>query len=249
MTLEGKVAIVTGAGKAGKGIGQACAVALASAGASVVVASRTEANAQSVADMLAGTGSRALAMGVDVSDASQVDRLVAATLEEFGRVDILVNNAGITRDGLIARMPEDAWDSVLDTNLKGAFLAIKAVARSMMKQRSGAIVNMSSVMGLTGNAGQANYAASKAGLIGLTKSAAKELAARGIRVNAVAPGWIETAMTADLGDDFREQAMARIPLARLGTPEDVANAVVFLCSDAASYITGQVLTVDGGMVL
>lgn len=249
MTLEGRVAIVTGAGQAGKGIGQACARALAEAGASVVVASRTEANARSVADEITASGARALAFGVDVARADQVDAMVAAALAEFGRVDVLVNNAGITRDGLIARMAEDAWDAVLDTNLKGAWLTIKAVTRTMMKQRSGAIVNMSSVMGLTGNAGQANYAASKAGLIGLTKSAAKELAPRGIRVNAVAPGWIETAMTAALGNEFREQVLAGVPLARLGSPEDVASAVLFLCSDAAAYITGQVLTVDGGLVL
>lgn len=249
MILEGKVAIVTGAGTAGKGIGQACAMALAGAGASVLVASRTEANARTVADEIIAAGGRALAIGVDVVQAEQVDAMVAAALKEFGRVDILVNNAGVTRDGLIARMSEEAWDAVLDTNLKGAWLCTKAVARPMMKQRSGAIVNMSSVMGLMGNAGQANYAASKAGLIGLTKSAAKELAARNIRVNAVAPGWIETAMTAEFGEDFREQVLGRIPLARLGTSEDVASATVFLCSDAAAYITGQVLTVDGGMVM
>jgi 3-oxoacyl-[acyl-carrier protein] reductase len=249
MRVDGKVAIVTGAGKAGKGIGQACAAALAAAGAKVVVASRTEASAQSVADELRAGGAEALALAVDVSAADQVDAMVAATLERFGCVDILVNNAGITRDGLILRMTEDAWDSVLDTNLKGAWLCTKAVARPMMKQRSGAIVNMTSIMGIAGNAGQANYAASKAGLIGLTKSAARELAPRGIRVNAVAPGWIETAMTAELGDDFREQMLPRIPLARLGEPEDVANAVLFLCSNAAAYITGQTLTVDGGMLM
>lgn len=249
MMLDGKVAIVTGAGAAGKGIGQACAIALARAGASVFVASRTEANARTVADEIVALGQRAEAMGVDVAQAAQVDAMVAAALEAFGRVDILVNNAGITRDGLMARMAEDAWDAVLDTNLKGAWLCTKAVARPMMKQRSGAIVNMSSVMGLMGNAGQTNYSASKAGLIGLTKAAAKELAARNIRVNAVAPGWIDTAMTAELGDNFREQVLGRIPLARLGRPEDVAGATVFLCSDAAAYITGQVLTVDGGMVM
>jgi 3-oxoacyl-[acyl-carrier protein] reductase len=249
MRVDGKVAIVTGAGKAGKGIGQACAMALAGAGARVVVASRTEASARSVADEILAAGAEALALGVDVSAADQVDALVAATLERFGCVDILVNNAGITRDGLILRMTEDAWDSVLDTNLKGAWLCTKAVARPMMKQRSGAIVNMTSIMGIAGNAGQANYAASKAGLIGLTKSAARELAPRGIRVNAVAPGWIETAMTAELGDDFKEQMLPRIPLARLGEPEDVANAVLFLCSNAAAYITGQTLTVDGGLLM
>jgi 3-oxoacyl-[acyl-carrier protein] reductase len=249
MRVDGKVAIITGAGKAGKGIGQACAMALAAAGARVVVASRTEASAQSVADEILAAGAEALALGVDVSAADQVDALGAATLERFGCVDILVNNAGITRDGLILRMAEDAWDSVLDTNLKGAWLCTKAVARPMMKQRSGAIVNMTSIMGIAGNAGQANYAASKAGLIGLTKSAARELAPRGIRVNAVAPGWIETAMTAELGDDFKEQMLPRIPLARLGEPEDVANTVLFLCSNAAAYITGQTLTVDGGLLM
>lgn len=249
MTLGGKVAIVTGAGTAGKGIGQACAVKLAEAGAKVVVASRTQANAQSVVDEIRAAGGEALALGVDVTDAAEVEAMVSSTLESYGRVDILVNNAGVTRDGLMMRMSEDAWDAVLDTNLKGAFLCTKAVARPMMKQRSGAIVNMTSIMGIAGNAGQANYAASKAGLIGLTKSAAKELASRGIRVNAVAPGWIETAMTADLGDDFKQQMLPRIPLARLGEPEDVANAVLFLCSDAAAYVTGQTLTVDGGLIM
>lgn len=249
MTLDGKVAIVTGAGKAGKGIGQACAMALANAGAKVVVASRTEANAETVAAEIRASGGEALALGVDVSDAAQVENMVSSALEAFGRVDILVNNAGVTRDSLMMRMGEDAWDAVLDTNLKGAFLCTKAVTRPMMKQRSGAIVNMTSIMGIAGNAGQANYAASKAGLIGLTKSAAKELASRGIRVNALAPGWIETAMTAELGDDFKQQMLPRIPLARLGRPEDVANAVLFLCSDAAAYITGQTLTVDGGLIM
>jgi 3-oxoacyl-[acyl-carrier protein] reductase len=249
MNLDGKVAIVTGAGKAGKGIGQACALTLASAGAKVVVASRTEASAESVAADIRKAGGEALALAVDVSASDQVDQMIAAALKAYGRVDILVNNAGITRDGLLVRMSEESWDSVLDTNLKGAWLCTKAVARLMMKQRSGAIVNMTSIMGMAGNAGQANYAASKAGLIGLTKSAAKELASRGIRVNAVAPGWIETAMTAELGDDFKEQMLPRIPLARLGEPEDVANAVLFLCSDAAAYITGQTLTVDGGLMM
>lgn len=249
MTLDGKVAIVTGAGKAGKGIGQATAMALAKAGARIVVASRTEANAETVAEEIRAAGGEALALGVDVSDAEQVEKMVSSTLAHFGRVDILVNNAGVTRDTLMMRMSEDAWDTVLDTNLKGAFLCTKAVARPMMKQRSGAIINMTSIMGIAGNAGQANYAASKAGLIGLTKSAAKELASRGIRVNAVAPGWIETAMTAELGEDFKEQMLPRIPLARLGQPEDVANAVLFLSSDAAAYITGQTLTVDGGLIM
>ncbi|HEY3413489.1 MAG TPA: 3-oxoacyl-[acyl-carrier-protein] reductase [Armatimonadota bacterium] len=249
MSLIGKVAIVTGAGKAGKGIGQACALALSAAGAKVVVASRTEANAQTVADEIRAAGGEALALGVDVSSAEQVESMVAATLSAFGRVDILVNNAGITRDGLMMRMGEDAWDSVLDTNLKGAWLCLKAVARPMMKQRSGAIVNITSINGITGSAGQTNYAASKAGLIGLAKSAAKELAPRGIRVNAVAPGWIETAMTADLGDEFKEQSLVRIPLGRLGKPEDVAAAVRFLCTEDAAYITGQTLVVDGGLIM
>lgn len=249
MSLEGKIAIITGAGKAGKGIGQACAMALSRAGAKVVVASRTEANAQTVAEEVRAAGGEALALGVDVSNTEQVEALVASTMEKFGRVDILVNNAGITRDALMMRMAEEAWDSVLDTNLKGAWLCQKAVARPMMKQRSGAVVNVTSIMGITGSAGQTNYAAAKAGLIGLTKSAAKELAPRGIRVNAVAPGWIETAMTADLGDEFKGQSLARIPLARLGTPEDVAAAVRFLCSDDAAYITGQVLVVDGGLIM
>lgn len=249
MNLEGKTAIVTGAGKAGRGIGQACALALAQAGANVIVASRTEANAQSVADQIRALGREALALGVDVSSAEQVDAMVAAALNQFGTIDILVNNAGITRDGLMMRMSEEQWDSVLDTNLKGSWLCIKAVTRPMMKQRSGAIVNISSIMGIMGSPGQANYVASKAGLIGLTKAAARELASRSIRVNAVAPGWIETAMTEELGEEFRSKTIERIPLGRIGTPEDVAEAVLFLCSERARYITGQTLTVDGGLVM
>jgi 3-oxoacyl-[acyl-carrier protein] reductase len=248
MKFEGKVAIVTGAGKAGKGIGQAIAVALAREGAAVVVASRTESSAQTVAEEIRGLGREATALGVDVSRADQVEAMVRAALDAYGRVDILVNNAGITRDALLVRMSEEQWDEVLDTNLKGAFLCTRAVARPMMKARSGSIVNVSSIMGLTGNPGQANYSSSKAGMIGLTKASAKELASRGIRVNAVAPGWIETSMTSELGD-LREQIVARIPLGRVGVPEDIAEAVVFLCSDSAAYITGQVLTVDGGLVI
>lgn len=248
MRFEGKVAIVTGAGKAGKGIGQAIAVGLAREGAAVVVASRTESSAQTVAAEIRALGREATALGVDVSQADQVEAMVRAAIDTYGRVDILVNNAGITRDALLVRMTEDQWDEVLDTNLKGAFLCTRAVARPMMKARSGAIVNVSSIMGLTGNPGQANYSSSKAGMIGLTKASARELASRGIRVNAVAPGWIETSMTSELGD-LREQIIARIPLGRVGAPEDIAEAVVFLCSDSAAYITGQVLTVDGGLVI
>lgn len=247
--LANKVAIVTGAGHAGKGIGQACALALARAGANIVVASRTVANAQAVVDEILAMGGEAMALGVDVSVAADVDGLVTASIAAYGQIDILVNNAGITRDALLVRMSEDAWDAVIDTNLKGAWLCLKAVARPMMKQRSGAIVNVSSIMGLTGSAGQTNYSASKAGLIGLTKAAARELAPRGIRVNAVAPGWVETAMTADLTDEFKQQSLARIPLGRLGTPEDIAAAVRFLCGDDAAYVTGQTLTVDGGLIM
>lgn len=249
MRLEGKIALVTGAGKDSRGIGHSIAVALAREGADVAVASHTLANALRVADAVQALGRRCLAVEMDVSNAESVESGVAEVLEAFGRIDILVNNAGITRDTLLVRMREEDWDAVVDVNLKGAFLCSRAVAKVMMKQRSGCIVNITSIMGLTGNAGQANYASAKAGLIGLTKSLARELGSRHIRVNAVAPGWIETAMTDALPDSVREAILKQIPLGRLGRAEDVAGAVVFLCSEEACYMTGQVLTVDGGLVM
>lgn len=249
LRLEGKVALVTGAGKDSRGIGHGIAVALAREGADVAVASHTLANALRVADAVQELGRRSLAIEMDVSQAESVESGVAEVLGAFGRIDILVNNAGITRDALVVRMREEDWDAVLDVNLKGAFLCSRAVAKVMMKQRSGCIINITSIMGLTGNAGQANYASAKAGLIGLTKSLARELGSRNVRVNAIAPGWIETAMTDTLPESVREAMLKQIPLGRLGRAEDVAGAVVFLCSDEASYITGQVLTVDGGLVM
>jgi len=247
MRFENQVAIVTGAGR---GIGHAIAVRLASEGARVASVSRTEANAQRTADEINATrANTAKAYAVDVSDHARVQQVGARILEEFGRVDILVNNAGVTRDGLSMRMSLDDWDTVLNTNLKGAFNFAQAVQRSMIKQRSGRIINISSVIGLIGNAGQANYAASKAGLLGLTKSLAREIASRGITVNALAPGLIETDMTSVLSEEIRKSILSKIPLGSLGQPEDIASAVAFLASPEAKYITGQVLAVDGGMVM
>ncbi|MGI8820212.1 MAG: 3-oxoacyl-[acyl-carrier-protein] reductase [Chthoniobacterales bacterium] len=247
MRFENQVAIVTGSGR---GIGHAIAVRLAKEGARVASVSRTEANAQRTADEInALRPEAAKAYAVDVSDHGAVQAAGGRILEEFGRVDILVNNAGVTRDGLSMRMSPEDWDLVLNTNLKGAFNFVQAVQRAMIKQRSGRIINISSVIGLIGNAGQANYAASKAGLIGFTKSVARELASRGITVNAVAPGLIETDMTAVLSEEIRQNILTKVPLKALGQPEDIADAVAFLASGEAKYITGQVLAVDGGMVM
>lgn len=239
--LEGKVAVVTGAGR---GIGKAIALRLAGEGAKVACCGRTLATVEETATQVTGK-----AYAVDVANAGQVSETCERILKDFGRVDILVNNAGVTRDNLLLRMGEEEWDAVLDTNLKGAFHFTKALSRSMLKQRAGRIINISSIIGLTGNAGQTNYAASKAGLIGFTKSVARELASRGITANAVAPGFIVTDMTDALGAEVQEALKAKIPLARLGTPEDVAHAVLFLASEWGAYVTGQVLTVDGGMVM
>ncbi|MEM5817692.1 MAG: 3-oxoacyl-[acyl-carrier-protein] reductase [Desulfitobacterium hafniense] len=247
MLLNNSVVIVTGGSR---GIGRAIALELARAGAKVVVnyAGHGE-KAEETLSLIQEVGGEALAVQADVSQVEDVERLIQTTLKTYGKIDILVNNAGITRDTLLLRMKETDWDAVLDTNLKGVFLCTKAVSKSMMKQRSGVIINISSVVGITGNAGQANYSAAKAGIIGFTKSIAKELGSRGIRVNAVAPGYISTDMTESLGEEVREQVMTQIPLGRMGQPEDIARTVVFLASPAASYITGQTLAVDGGMAM
>ncbi len=242
LNLERKVALVTGASR---GIGKAIAIALENAGAHVVCISRTAKDVQAVADSLSNASSAAC----DVSSSESFTELVKNIVEDKGRMDILVNNAGITRDGLILRMKEDDWDLVMDINLKGAFNGIKAVMRSMMKQKSGRIINISSVVGLTGNAGQANYAASKAGLIGLTKSTAKELSSRGITVNCIAPGYIATDMTDKLSDAVKENLNKQIPLGRIGSPDDIAHMALYLASDEAGYITGQTIAVDGGIVM
>ena len=247
MLLDGKTALVTGASR---GIGRAVALALAAAGARVAInyAGNVKA-AEEVKAAVETAGGTAILCQADVADSAAVEAMVAAVAKEFGTIDILVNNAGITRDTLLVRMKDEDFAKVLDTNLKGVFYCTKAVSKLMMKKRAGRIVNMASVVGLVGNAGQTNYAAAKAGVIGFSKSAAKELASRGITVNVVAPGFIGTDMTADLPETVKEKALADIPLGKMGEPEDVANAVLFLASDQASYITGQVVNVDGGMVM
>lgn len=247
MTFKNKVAIVTGASR---GIGLEIARQFALAGAKVVITGRNPESLQKSAKQLQDeTAGSIMAVVADVAIVDDTVQLVKETLAAFGQIDILVNNAGITRDNILLRLSEDDWDSVLNTNLKGAFNCIKACTRSMMKIRSGVIVNISSVVGIIGNAGQVNYAASKAGMIGMTKSVAKELSSRNIRVNAVAPGFIETNMTAELPEKTREELLASIPLKRLGQPKEVADLVLFLSSEKAQYITGQVVNVDGGMVI
>ncbi|HYH82573.1 MAG TPA: 3-oxoacyl-ACP reductase FabG [Longimicrobium sp.] len=244
MELQGQVALVTGGSR---GIGLAIAEELANAGARVAVVARDEARAQAAAEGLPGEGHRGY--GCDVADPEAVNALVKRVEDELGSLDVLVNNAGVTRDNLLMRLKDDDWDAVIDTNLRGAFNTIRAASRGMMKRRHGRVVNITSVVGITGNKGQANYAASKAGVIGLTKAVAKELAGRGVLVNAVAPGYIETDMTADLPDAARDALMGQIALGRLGRPQDIAPAVRFLAGPGAQYITGQVLVVDGGMVM
>ncbi len=241
--LDGQVAVVTGGSR---GIGRAICLELSRAGASVAVVARSEGTARETANLLEGPG---IALACDVGDPAQCKDLAATVTEQLGPIDVLVNNAGITRDNILVRLKDEDWDAVLETNLSGAFNTSRAVARGMMKRRSGRIINIASVVGLTGNRGQANYAASKAGLIGFTKSVAQELAARGVLVNVVAPGFIETDMTADLPEEARDALFERIPLGRFGSPQDVAGAVRFLTGPAAAYITGQVLVVDGGMVM
>jgi 3-oxoacyl-[acyl-carrier protein] reductase len=242
--LDGKVALVTGASR---GIGRAIAKEFASQGAKVALCARSVDALQAVADEIAAAGGCAQPYALDVSSADGVRAVVEAVTEHFGRLDILINNAGITRDGLIARMKDDAWEEVLNTNLRGAFYLTRAAAKIMMRQRCGKIVNISSVVGLTGNPGQANYAASKAGLIGMTRSVAKELGSRNIQVNAIAPGFIVTDMTDSLPEALKAKLLEQIPLGRLGQPEEIAKAALFLASDWSDYVTGQVLAVCGGL--
>jgi len=246
MKLEGRVALVTGASQ---GIGHACALALAGQGASVAVAARNQQKLDELVAQIAATGGKAAAFVMDVADEEQIKSGIKSALGQFGKIDILVNNVGITRDQLVMRMKRSDWDAVLNTNLTSAYLCIQQVIGSMLKQRWGRIINITSIFGQMGQAGQANYAASKAGLIGLTMAMAREVASRNITCNAVAPGFIETGMTAVLNDEFKQTAVKMIPLGRVGTTEDVASAVSFLASDEASYITGHVLNVNGGMLM
>lgn len=246
MQLKDKVALVTGSGR---GIGKEIALALAKAGAHIVLVDVDETTLAETAIEITSVGVQVLTVKADISSFTETEKLLGEVMVKFGKVDILVNNAGITRDNLLLRMREKDWDMVLAINLKGTFNCTRAAARHMLKQRSGKIVNIASIIGLSGNAGQANYAASKAGVIAFTKSTAKEFASRNINVNAVAPGFIQTAMTDALKEEVRKAMQERIPLGRFGTPRDVANAVLFLISDAADYITGQTIVVDGGMVM
>ena len=246
MSLSGRVALVTGASQ---GIGRACAIKLANAGATLAVAARNQEKLDEVVKQIADAGGKAAAFAMDVGDEEQIRSALKAALAQFGKIDVLINNAGITRDQLVMRMKRADWDAVLNTNLTSAYLCIQQVIGSMLKQRWGRIINITSIFGQMGRAGQANYASSKAGLIGLTMAIAREVGSRNITCNAIAPGFIETAMTSGLSQELRQSALQNIPLARLGTPEDVASAVAFLASEEASYITGQVLNVNGGMLM
>jgi 3-oxoacyl-[acyl-carrier protein] reductase len=246
MSLSGHVALVTGASQ---GIGRTCALRLAKDGATVAVAARNQEKLNELVSEITTAGGKAEAFALDVTDEEQVKATVKAILAQFSKIDILVNNAGITRDQLVMRMKRTDWDAVLQTNLTSAYLCIQAVIGSMLKQRWGRIINITSVFGQTGQAGQANYSASKAGLIGLTMAIAREVGSRNITCNAVAPGFIETAMTAVLSEEFKQTAVKQIPLGRVGTPEDIASSVAFLASDEASYITGHVMNVNGGMLM
>lgn len=247
MILEGKVALVTGASR---GIGREIALELAREGASVAVNyAGSEAKALELVDEIKSMGTEAIAIQADVSNSESVNEMVKQTIEQFGKLDILVNNAGITKDNLLMRMKESEWDDVININLKGVFLCTKAVTRQMMKQRSGRIINISSIVGVSGNPGQANYVAAKSGVIGLTKTSAKELSSRGITVNAIAPGFITTDMTDKLNEEVKSEMLKQIPLSRFGEPKDIARAAVFLSSNDSNYITGQTLHIDGGMVM
>ncbi|MDD5465498.1 MAG: 3-oxoacyl-[acyl-carrier-protein] reductase [Candidatus Omnitrophica bacterium] len=246
MRLKDKVALITGGAR---GIGRAIAIAFAKEGADIVVADVNLETAQKTALEIEGLGRKALALEMDVTSYDKVEEGINKILDKMRKVDILVNNAGITKDNLLLRMSPADWDAVINVNLKGTFNCIKAVSRPMVKQRSGRIISIASIIGLMGNPGQANYAASKAGIIALTKTVAKELASRNINANAVAPGFIQTEMTAKLPEDLKKKMLEAIPLAKLGTPEDVANVCLFLASDESSYITGQTITIDGGMVM
>ena len=244
--LTGKTAIVTGASG---GIGQAVAVALAKAGADVALCGQNQERLAATADLVSATGRRVLSYAMNVGEAESVQQTVEDVQKQWGRIDVMVNNAGITRDGLLIRMSEQDWDAVMDVNLKSVFLFSKAVARIMMKQRSGSIVNIASIIGLIGNPGQGNYSASKGGIIAFTKSVARELASRNIRVNAIAPGFIETRMTEKIPEELQKKMLETIPLGRYGKPEDVADLTVFLAGDRSAYITGQVISICGGMVM
>ena len=244
--LSNKIAVITGASQ---GIGKVIAEVLSSAGAHVICVARTENKIKDLANEINKKSGTASYKPCDISDGEAFASLINDTVKEYGKLDILINNAGITKDALVMRMNEDQWDIVIHTNLKGAFHGMKAAIRPMMKNRSGRIINITSIVGLTGNPGQANYAASKAGLIGMTKSIAKEVATRGITVNCIAPGWIGTDMTDELSDATKDQFLSRIPIGRIGAPEDIAHAALFLASDEANYITGQTITVDGGRII
>lgn len=246
MRLKDKVALITGGAR---GIGRSIAMVFAKEGADIVVADVNLESAAKTASEIEGLGRKALALELDVTDSAKVEDGVNKILDKFGKVDILVNNAGITKDNLLLRMTQAEWDAVINVNLKGTFNCIKAVSRPMVKQRSGRIISIASIIGLMGNWGQANYAASKAGIIALTKTVAKELASRNINANSVAPGFIQTDMTAKLPENVKSKMMEAIPMAKLGTPEDVANVCLFLASEESSYVTGQTITVDGGMVM
>lgn len=246
MTLSGRIALVTGASQ---GIGRACAIRLAESGAAVAVAARNQDKLNELVQEITAKGGQAAAFPLDVADEEQIKSAIKAAIAQFGKLEILVNNAGITRDQLAMRMKRADWDAVISTNLTSAYLCTQQAMASMLRQRWGRIINITSIFGQMGQAGQANYASSKAGLIGLTMAIAREVGSRGITCNAVAPGFIETPMTAVLGEDFKQNALKAIPLARIGTPQDVANAVAFLASDEASYITGHVLSVNGGMLM
>jgi 3-oxoacyl-[acyl-carrier protein] reductase len=244
--LNGKIAIVTGASQ---GIGETIAVEMAKSGANVFCLARNKNALDSTINKIISNGDKASAYSCDISDNEQFNIIVTDIFKEYGSIDILVNNAGITNDTLLMRMSDDQWDSVLNINLKGSFTCTRSVIKYMMKKKSGRIINITSIVGLTGNAGQANYAASKAGLIGMTKSIAKEVASRGITANCVAPGWIETAMTEQLSDDVKNKFLSQIPTGKIGYPKDIANTVIFLASKEAEYITGQTITVDGGRII